>query len=72
MKAVPNRSGDIPGSLQVSVILCLVHTQYVLVWTLSVQSMSSSVAASNLVPPTQQHDCLFLRMSQKVQRWSLH
>lgn len=72
MKAVPNRSDDIPGSLQVFMILCLVHTQCILVWTLSVQRMSSSVVASNLVSPTQLHDCLFLMISQKVQRWSLH
>lgn len=66
MKAVPNRSGDVPGSLQVFVTLCPA------VWTFSVQSVSSSVAASNLVPPMQQHDCLFLMMSPKVQRWFLH
>lgn len=66
MKAVPNRSGAVPGSLQVFMILCPV------VWTFSVQSVSSSVAASNLAPPTQQHDCLFLMMSPKVQRWFLH
>lgn len=66
MKAVSNRSGDVPGSLQVFMILCPA------VWTFSVQSVSSSVAASNLVPPMQQHDCLFFMMSPKVQRWFLH